>query len=110
MIDLPFNSSEFAEKWTEWLLHKKENHKFEYKPMGLKSALNKIKRYSHGSSEIAIAVIDNAIAENWKGFHPLQYNDPLMIKQRNEQKQQNKGKQVNYSDDFKREIFKRLQS
>ena len=85
MIDLPFNCSDFAEKWTEWLQHKKENHKFEYKLMGLKSALNKIKRYSHGSSEIAIAVIDNAIAENWKGFHPLQYNDPLMIKQRNEQ-------------------------
>ena len=85
MIDLPFNCSDFAEKWTEWLQHKKENHKFEYKPMGLKSALNKIKRYSYGSSEIAIAVIDNAIAGNWKGFHPLQYNDPLMIKQRNEQ-------------------------
>ena len=85
MIDLPFDSSDFAEKWTEWLLHKKENHKFEYKPMGLKSALNKIKRYSYGNVEIAIAVIDNAISENWKGFHPLQYNDPLMIKQGNEQ-------------------------
>ena len=81
MIDLPFNSSEFAEAWSDYIDNKKELHKFEYKTeRSMKSALKKLVRYSHNNEEIAIAILENSISENWRGFFPLQNNDPLMIK------------------------------
>jgi hypothetical protein len=85
MIDLPFNSIDFSEAWSDYLDNKLENHKFEYKSeRSMKAALKKLYRYAHGKEEIAIAILENSISENWRGFFPLQYNDPLMIKLRQE--------------------------
>ncbi len=81
MIDLPFNSIEFAESWQDYLDNKKELHKFEYKnERSMKAALKKLYRYSQGNEEIAIAILENSMSENWKGFFPLKNNDPLMLK------------------------------
>jgi len=84
MIELPFKSSDFAELWSEYLINKKENHKFEYKNnRSMSMALKKLYRYSNGIEEIAIAILENSISEEWKGFFPLKDNDPLMIKHKN---------------------------
>lgn len=96
MIDLPWNSIDFADAWSDYLEHKLENHNFEYKnDRSMKAALSKLKRQSHNNEQIAIAMLENSISENWKGFFPLQPNDPLMIKLRqesvNEKKKLNAG-------------------
>ena len=90
MIELPFNSSDFAEAWSDYLLNKKESHNFEYKNnRSMKMALKKLFRYSQGSEKIAIAILEVAISENWKGFFPLDYKDPLMLEFRKAQNPSN---------------------
>lgn len=84
MIELPFNSIEFAEAWSDFIEMKKEVHKFEYKSeRSMKAVFKKLIRESHNNEEIAVAMLENAIAEEWKGFHPLKWNDPLIIKLKN---------------------------
>lgn len=79
MIELPFNTSEFAEAWQDYLDNKKELHKFEYKNIrSMKTALKKLYRLSFGKEKIAIAMLENSIDGGWKGFFPLQDNDPLI--------------------------------
>lgn len=93
MIDLPFNTVEFAEAWGDFLEHKKEMFKFEYKnERSMRLALKKLVRYSHNNEKIAIAILENSISENWKGFFPLKNNDPMMIEFFNSQ---NKPKKLN---------------
>ena len=81
MIDLPWNTIEFAECWQDYLDNKKDCHNFEYKnERSMKAALKKLVRYSNNNQEIAIAILENSISEQWRGFFPLKNNDPLMIK------------------------------
>lgn len=93
MIELPFNSSDFTEAWSDYLLNKKESHNFEYKNnRSMKMALKKLFRYSQGSEKIAIAILEVSISENWKGFFPLDYKDPLMVEFRKAQNHSNSEK------------------
>lgn len=72
MIDLPFNTIEFAEAWSEWLEYKKEEFKFEYKGQrSMKAALKKLKRLSGDNEETAIAIIEESMANGWKGLFKL---------------------------------------
>lgn len=90
MIELPFNSSDFAEAWTDWMEYKKRVHNDEYTPRGLKLVFKRLFRYSHGIEEIAIAIIEQSLETEgskkpWKGFFPLDYKDPLMVELRKKQ-------------------------
>lgn len=80
MIELPFNSIDFAETWQTYLEHREEKKKPYKNNRSMGMALKKLVRLSHNNEEIAIAILENAIAENWQGFFALNSRDPLMIK------------------------------
>lgn len=83
MIELPFNTIEFIETWNEYLLHREDKKKPYKNNRSMSMALKKLVRLSHNKEEIAIAILENAITENWQGFFALDRSDPLMIKLRN---------------------------
>ena len=72
MIDLPFNTIEFAEAWQDWEEYKLDEFKFKYKsPHSLKAALKKLNRLSNGNEQTAIEIIEESMANGWKGFFKL---------------------------------------
>ena len=72
MIELPFNTVEFAEAWTDWLEYKQEEFKFKYKSKhSLKAAFKKLYKLAEGNEETAIAIIEESMANGWKGFFKL---------------------------------------
>jgi hypothetical protein len=73
-IPLPFQEPEFAAIWKEWLQYRKERRIANYTPTGLKRAFNKLVKDSGGNCELAIGMIDNAIANSWIGIFPLKQN------------------------------------
>ena len=62
------HSVRFAEKWTEWIIYKREI-KDSYKSP--KSAQAKAKQLSRYSEDVAIQMIDESIANGYKGIFPL---------------------------------------
>ena len=71
-MELPFNTPEFAESWAEWIEYKKQEFNFKYKSeISMKKALKKLHRLSGGSETKAIEIIDEAIANGWKGHFAL---------------------------------------
>lgn len=72
MIELPFNTIEFCEAWTDWIEYKQEEFNFKYKSKhSLKAALNKINRISNGNEAIAILIIEESMANGWKGLFSI---------------------------------------
>lgn len=62
----------FLELWEEWLIYKKEVHKFNYSNNGSKTALNRLIKESDFKIDLARKMIDKAIENNWKGFFKLE--------------------------------------
>jgi len=64
--------SPLEKAWGEWLEYKHKQHRFKYK---LESSEAKAKKYlwelSGSDPETAIKIIDQSIANGWKGFQPL---------------------------------------
>lgn len=73
-IPLPFDSTEFSEKWAEWLQYRKERKLGAYAPTGLKSTFTKLKKISHDDPAIAIEVIEQSLANGWQGLFELKQN------------------------------------
>lgn len=64
----PFTDS-FEEKWKMWLYYKKECHKFEYKSaISEQAALNQLVDLSEGDEEHAARILNQSMANNWKGL------------------------------------------
>lgn len=73
MTELPFNTIEFVESWSDWLEYKEDEFKFKYKSKhSLKAALKKLYRLSNGDEKTAILIIEESMANGWKGFFKLQ--------------------------------------
>lgn len=66
----PF-SENFTPRWERWKAFKKEQFRFTYKPIGEQGALDKLYRLSSGDEGIAHQIIEEAIANGWKGFFEL---------------------------------------
>lgn len=82
MINLPFNTVEFAEAWTDWLEYKKEEFNFKYKSKhSMKAVLKKIVRLSKNNEQTAILIIEESMAGKWKGFWSLKVakDKPIML-------------------------------
>ena len=72
MIELPFNTSEFAEAWQDWEEYKLDEFNFKYKSQhSLKAALKKLNRLANENEQTAIAIIQESMANGWKGFFKL---------------------------------------
>ena len=71
-LDYPFNSDGFIKKWNEWKEYKKSCHKFSFKSdSSEKLSLNQLSKLSNNLEPIAIEIINQSIANGWKGFFEL---------------------------------------
>lgn len=72
----PFESHEFLSYWNDWINYKSEEHKFHYKTVVSKqAALMKINKLSGGDEKTAIKIINESMANGWKGFFKLNNNE-----------------------------------
>lgn len=59
----------FNDKWDEWKIYKKEQHGFIYKSqITEEAAVRKLHRMANMDEEKMIEIIDECMAEGWKGF------------------------------------------
>lgn len=70
-VPLPYSSDKFRNAWNEWMLYRRENGLRTYKPMGLKKTFALLVKQSQGNEQIAIDMIDQAMAYNWQGIYPI---------------------------------------
>ena len=70
-IKVPF-SDFFIPYWERWKEYKSKEHKFKYKSEHSEtSALNDLFKLSNSNEQTAIAIIEQSIANGWKGFFQL---------------------------------------
>ncbi len=67
----PFPDVEFAHKWGEWLLDRRERRIKPYTSRGLKGAFNNLYEISGGDVIVAIKIIQQSIDQGWQGLFPL---------------------------------------
>lgn len=72
MDDIPFKSIEFLDSWRDWEEYKFLEFKFKYKSKhSVKAALKKLYRLSEGNEKKAIEIIEESMANGWKGLFAL---------------------------------------
>lgn len=77
----PF-SENFIPIWGKWKAFKKEQFRFTYKPMGEQSALEALNELSAGNEQMAQAIINQSIANGWRGLFDLKTNSNGKVTQR----------------------------
>lgn len=74
MINSPFTdpSNELLETWKDWMEYKKSEFGFKFKSeQSKKASLKKLYRLSRGDNEIAIAILEEAMSNGYRGFFSL---------------------------------------
>ena len=75
-IIFPFDSENFKTIWEGWKNYKKADHKFSYKsPISELAALKKLAALAGNNEKTAIEIIEQSLANGWKGFFKLDTND-----------------------------------
>ena len=68
-VIMPFSSDEFIKWWGYWREYKSKEHKFKYAShVSEQAALKKLSELSNGDEASALKIIEQSIAEGWKGF------------------------------------------
>jgi hypothetical protein len=71
-LEMPFTSENFIKYWGIWKDYKKKEYNFKFKSIASEqAALNKLVKLSHGYEATAIKIIEESLANNWKGFFQL---------------------------------------
>lgn len=70
-IVYPWTDELFLNRWTAWKQYKKEQHKFVYKHIGEQASLKKLAELAGGDMKRALAIIEQSMAQGWKGFFQL---------------------------------------
>jgi hypothetical protein len=83
IIQLPFDSDEFALAWEEWIDFKKKIRNNYTTVKGQQQALNDLAKDSKGSEEIAIKIIHRSINNGWKGLFEIKDNQNTILKSNN---------------------------
>jgi uncharacterized protein YegP (UPF0339 family) len=74
-IDYFFNSLIFIENWKTWKEYKKNQFKFNFKSTNSEQiAINHLIKLSEKKEQNAIDIINQSIANGWKGFFQLKTN------------------------------------
>lgn len=74
-IIFPFNTEKFRIAWGAWKQYKKEQHKFTYKGEHSEQiALKELSEKSNHNETTAINIIQQSIANGWKGLFQLKNN------------------------------------
>ena len=68
---MPFTDELFVNRWEAWKKYKKEQFKFQYKHSGEQAALKNIGELSRGNLEVALSIIQQSMANGWKGLFEL---------------------------------------
>jgi hypothetical protein len=72
IIELPFVSKEFEKMWFDWKDYKKNQFKFTYRTTQSElSTLQELIKLSNGQEDIAIKIINQSMANGWKGLFNL---------------------------------------
>lgn len=75
-VIFPFNSEDFLNNWNEWKQYKKSEHNFSYKSESTElKTIESLFKDSNGNEKLAIEMINNAIAKNWKGIYKINDNN-----------------------------------
>ena len=76
-IFYPFESEKFFKMWEMWKGYKQDQHKFTYKSnLSEQAALKKLGELAAGSEIAAISIIEESIAQGYKGLFELKnYNN-----------------------------------
>ena len=75
-VIFPFDSEEFFKWWDLWKDYKLKEHKFQYKTVtSEQAALKKLTELSGGEEKNALEIIEESIANGWKGFFKLSNNE-----------------------------------
>lgn len=78
----PFSDS-FEKNWELWKLYKKQAHRFTFATiMSEQAGLNNLVELAEGDEEHAVRIINNAMANNWKGLWKI--HNPKKDKQNGE--------------------------
>ena len=71
---LVYPSSEFENLWEEWIEYKKEEHKDRYKSTKTEQkAIDNLVKLSAGDYKIAEEIVNNSIANKYKGLFEIKY-------------------------------------
>jgi hypothetical protein len=85
-IIFPFTSLEFIKFWDLWKEYKQKEFKFKYKSaISEQASLKSLNDLSGGQEQIALKIIEQSIANNWKGFFKLKNNNDGTNKQNNKE-------------------------
>lgn len=75
-IIFPFETENFKSIWQQWKNYKKTEHRFHFKsPQSEQSSLKGLAETAKGNEETAIAIIQQSMANGWKGFFELKTNN-----------------------------------
>lgn len=67
----PFTETEFLEMWKTWLQERRDRRYKNYTDNGEQAALHNLKKMSNDDYRIAIAIIQQSIAQGWQGLFEL---------------------------------------
>ena len=67
----PFLDEVFLNRWEAWKKYKREQFKFSYKHSGEQAALKNVAELSKGNVAVALAIIQQSMANGWKGLFEL---------------------------------------
>lgn len=89
-VIFPFNSVDFMNAWAMWLDERKCRRYGKYTQRGEQSALHKLQKDSNDNEVVAIEIINQSVANSWRGLFALK-ND-----KRNNKKEFDKRKYNDY--------------
>lgn len=67
-VKAPWSSDEFLDAWDLWVAFRKEVGKPIKGPISASKQVNKLVTLSNGSEQMAIAIMDQSIENNWQGL------------------------------------------
>lgn len=71
-IALPFSSEKFSTAWLLWKDYKKKQFRFTFKSsLSELTALKKLNDLANGDEVTALLIMENSVAQGWKGFFKL---------------------------------------
>ncbi len=92
-VELPFESYQFKDAWEQFKYYKKKEFKFTYKTKQSEiAALKELLTLSKGYEDIAIKIINQSLANGWKGLFNLKEDAKGTT---NNQRKLTKGEQFN---------------
>ena len=89
-VVFPFNGKDFLNAWAMWLDERKSRRYGKYTQRGEQSALHKLQKDSNDNEVVAIEIINQSVANSWRGLFALK-ND-----KRNNKKEFDTGKYNDY--------------